>query len=106
MNDGIMATAPVGSFQPNLFGFHDMAGNVLEWCKDRYGDYENGVNPGDGLRKIREDDWNNRFYMWRGGDYRSSAFYARSAMRSGRLPGYQLEQLGLRPSMAVHRKAP
>ncbi len=36
-NDGQPVTAPVASFNPNLRGLYDLAGNVAEWMHDYYG---------------------------------------------------------------------
>ena len=63
--DGFEQTAPVGSFEPNLFGLFDMLGNVWEWtCSEYEGNYagkENQCadNKRVGYRMIRGGAWNN-----------------------------------------------
>ena len=65
--DGYAYTAPVGSFPPNDYGLHDMAGNVYEWVGDWYDEdyykntpHENPKGPEKGSRKIiRGGSWIN-----------------------------------------------
>lgn len=36
LEDGHLGTAPVRSYPPNGFGLYEVAGNVWEWCTDRW----------------------------------------------------------------------
>lgn len=44
-DDGEVYTAPVGSYDPNAFGIHDMLGNVKEWVADCWNDDLDGIGP-------------------------------------------------------------
>ena len=91
-SDSYVFTAPVGQFEPNAIGVHDMHGNAMEWCADWYGkdyygksraDDPNGPDTGY-LRALRGGSWD----LW--------PFRCRSACRGGRPPDYRANDLGFR----------
>ena len=48
-NDGYRASAPVGSFNAQSAGFHDLGGNVAEWINDYY-----AVYPGQSKQLVKD----------------------------------------------------
>ena len=73
-------TTEVGSFPANEWGFHDMHGNVWEWCEDDWhGDYEDA--PNDGSAWVDSDRTKTNRVL-RGGSWYINPEYCRSACRS------------------------
>jgi sulfatase modifying factor 1 len=92
-DESVGETTAVGKYPANGWGFHDMHGNVFEWCADWYGDYPAGaardpVGPADGSSRVL-----------RGGSWSRSALYARSANRRRNEPAYCYYYLGFRLSL-------
>ena len=89
---GTPYTSPVGSFAPNGYGLFDMAGNLYEWCWDRYGSTYYASSPSSDPRGpasgfLREE---------RGGGWSDDANYCRVAYRVSSDPGYGYNDLGFR----------
>jgi len=74
----------VGLKKPNELGIYDMSGNVSEWCKNWYGEY----NP-----KFTSHD---PFIVIRGGSWFDSATSCRVACRDYFDPSYSNERHGFR----------
>ena len=85
-------TAPIGSFQPNAFGLHDMHGNVWEWVQDCYKDTYAGA-PLDGRAT---SDAASCSRVRRGGSWDSLPQVLRSAGRLRNNPGSRFNNLGFR----------
>jgi formylglycine-generating enzyme required for sulfatase activity len=86
---------PVGEKKANAWGFHNMHGNVWEWCEDRYG----GPLPGGSVTDPKGPVLGlNR--VFRGGAWGIAASRCRCAYRVWNRPGYRDYTVGFRVALA------
>ncbi len=85
-------TVKVGSYEPNPWGFCDMAGNVAEWCED---DWQEKPSAGDATDPLYSDGTQN-LKVYRGGAWKGQNFTCRSAERSWFSSANERDWLGVR----------
>ncbi len=86
--------APVGSFPPNPFGLHDMAGNAWEWTSTLYKPYPYVATDG------REDTEKSRgIRVMRGGSWHFTEKYMTTTFRRRFASHLEYDYVGLRVAM-------
>lgn len=96
-DDGAERTAPVGSYEANPFGLHDMTGNVSEWTADWYGGDYYGKSP---ARNPRGPS-SGQYRVLRGGSWADAPVNVRSANRLRYAPASRIDVFGFRCAQDV-----
>ena len=91
-NDGYWFVAPVGNYQANAFGLHDMLGNVWEWTQDCWNASYQGAPTNDSAWTT--GDCTQR--VLRGGSWNIDPAYLRSAYRNRSTTDYRSPASGFR----------
>jgi len=99
VDDGYAMTSPVGSYPlgKSSYGVYDMAGNVLEWVNDWYGDtyYQNSLSS----NPLGPDSGD--YKVLRGGSWYNLDINVRSAYRNRLDPAYAYYYIGFRCSRSL-----
>jgi len=85
-------TVPVGSYDPNPLGLHDIHGNVWEWTQDCWNETHAGA-PNDGSARESGDC---KFRIMKGGSWVNLPYQIRAAKRFRYTTDYRYDDYGFR----------
>ena len=88
----VKQTAPVGSFEANAWGVHDMHGNVNEWIQDCWNKNYEGAPTDGSAWETGNCDWR----LIRGGSWNFKTSSLRSAHRIKFSTGFRDDSIGFR----------
>jgi len=91
-DDKFAVAAPVGSFQPNAWGLHDMLGNAWEWTQDVYDSAAYTKLP----RNNPMHEGSGEYRVMRGGGWSNGPLGVRSSHRVALDPPFGHHALGFR----------
>ncbi len=100
LDDGYAVHAPVDQYRSTPWGLHGIHGNLTEWCRDHYTEYDTPLREGDGSG-LRQRGGTNSSRVVRGGGYWHAAYEGRSAARHNATPDDRSAMTGVRPVRAV-----
>ena len=91
-NGNIGKTTVAGSYPANGYGLYDVAGNVWEWCADRWD--QNYYDSSPETNPLGPDSGSSR--VLRGGGWSNYTYYLRVAYRGYYFPHNRIDGLGFR----------